>query len=265
MALQQPKTHVPLCSEEGQKIFLEAITKPSMNSYWKLSQNHETQITPSYCGIASTVMVLNSIETTKPSRPFSSYMSTYPFFDQTNVFQTDEQKAFQATASKRGMAFKDLESFLGTFDGVNVKAIRALDTDKKTFFKEIKEALSSKNTYIILYYDRAKVNEEGSWHISPVGGYSANSESFLRMDVARVKYENAWIPADELWKSVNCGTPVIGYDGGIMIVSERDPKIKKEWKSKKPGNLMVMLIGFVLFVFTFGFFSGWATTKYLLK
>lgn len=268
MSIEQPKQFIPLNSEKGRKLFFETAnsSKDYCKSFWKLAQNYETQITGSLCGIATLVMVLNSIKTTKNYRPPHGSVKDYHHFDQTNVFTKEsDQATTEANVRQRGMAFKELEGLVAVQKGVSSQSYLGKNLSVSEFRKIASEALlqKDKESFIILYYDRPVVGQDGSYHISPLGGYHEQSDMFLLMDVARYKYETAWISTEELFKSVQSSSNIVsGYEGGFIIVSEDEKSVGKP-VIHKPGNPMKKLMYFAIFILILSFILGFLSGRYI--
>jgi len=56
---------------------------------------------------------------------------------------------------------------------------------------------------VIAAYDRSALDQTGSAHFSPIGGFHAARDLVLVLDVARFKYPPHWIPAERLWKAMH--------------------------------------------------------------
>jgi hypothetical protein len=274
MSLPQPNHMILLNSKKGKEMFLqtENSSKPYTSGYFKISQNFETQITPSYCGVASMVMVLNSISTNLNSRPKSSISATYHAFDQKNFFNEEAEKLHGAAGvSRRGMQFKEFEGLMRCHEkGISVEAHLGMDLSLSEFRETLKRGLlpkDDKESFVIIYYDRSIVGQEGAAHISPIGGYNEENDMFLLLDVARFKYEVAWIATDMLYKSMNYKSKItnfMGYDGGFLIVSSDESSSEKKKLEFKPLKiermLLMILFALIAFFLTIGILIG----KYIL-
>src|SRR5690349_1030435 len=82
-----PPTLVPFDSEEGRVLLSESESK---RDFFALSSQFLTQKTPAYCGVASTVMVLNAMPIEAPIAP---EWAPFRAFTQDNVFNAEAQKA----------------------------------------------------------------------------------------------------------------------------------------------------------------------------
>ena len=57
-----PETCISFYSEEGKKIFREALDSGHMECYFKLAAQFRTQDEPAFCGLTTLVIALNALE-----------------------------------------------------------------------------------------------------------------------------------------------------------------------------------------------------------
>jgi glutathione gamma-glutamylcysteinyltransferase len=74
---------------------------------------------------------------------------------------------------------------------------------------------------VIASYDRAGLDQTGSGHFSPVGGYHAAKDLVLILDVARFKYPPHWIAAERLWQAMHPIDPATGRSRGWIALQRR--------------------------------------------
>src|SRR5262249_11165875 len=74
-----------------------------------------------------------------------------------------------------------------------------LDGDIRT---ELVENLQRRGDYIIIAFLREAVGERGGPHISPLGAYDAESDSFLILDVNPASADWVWMPTKTLIKGM---------------------------------------------------------------
>jgi len=80
---------------------------------------------------------------------------------------------------------------------------------------------------MILSYYRPTLNQSGSGHFSPIGGYNSNKDLVLIMDVARFKYPPHWIPLSLLFDSINTIDIDSNKSRGYILLSKGDGIINK--------------------------------------
>jgi hypothetical protein len=197
----------------AEQIFDQAKAKAG---FWKLMQHFESQVDQTYCGIASAVTVLNSLDVPAPVSP-----AIYPYrrFDEDNIF-TDAVLAIKApkVVHLGGLTLDELGRVIGTF-GVQVTAYHAdspLDLDG---FRTIAAAaLADPNSRVIVNFNRKFVGEDGEGHHSPLGAYDATSDRFLLLDVARYRLPPVWVSAADLWAAMNTDDTDANAKRGFLVI-----------------------------------------------
>ncbi|XP_051143617.1 glutathione gamma-glutamylcysteinyltransferase 1-like isoform X2 [Andrographis paniculata] len=106
--------------------------------------------------------------------------------------------------------------------GANVKAFRANQSSLDDFRKFILACSSSDDCHVISSYHRGAFNQTGTGHFSPIGGYHAEKDMALILDVARFKYPPHWVPVGLLWEAMNTIDESTGLHRGFMLVSRRE-------------------------------------------
>src|SRR4026207_1829363 len=96
--LPLPANLIALDSRDGEALLIAA---ESRGDFFPLSMQFVTQATPSYCGVATLVRLLNAFELPAPTSPAMAGMG---MFDQSNVFtpRTETVKT-QASIDGNGM------------------------------------------------------------------------------------------------------------------------------------------------------------------
>ena len=258
MTLELPSHMIALSSPEGTSIFIDSSTKtPNYTKpFWKLCQHFECQKNAAFCGVASCVMVLNSLQNARSIRPRNSGIPNFHYFDQENFFnKLTRQKIHPSeNVTKRGMMFQELVDLLQCQDGIQVESHKGIHLSLDQFRELLKKNSITEDSYIIIYYDRSKIEQEGGPHISPIGAYSDSKDMFLLMDVSRYKYETGWIKTEELYQGVHYNDNLLGYYGGVVIVrsdpsvefaatSVRKPRITDPFKILLYSSLAFLFIG----------------------
>jgi hypothetical protein len=209
-AIQPLPVHlIALTSQQGEALLKENMTVTAV----KLLSNFVTQKEPTFCGVASAVMILNSTNLNAPEdlqHPRHYYFTQDNFFnDKVNsIVSLDEVK-------KKGLSLKKLGDALRTF-GLNIETVYANEIDQEIFKKELINALS-KQKMVIVNFLRTKLQQTGSGHHSPVVAYDALTDRFLVLDVARYKYLPFWIKTEDLWNSIHIPTKGGIYRGFLII------------------------------------------------
>ena len=61
--------------------------------------------------------------------------------------------------------------------------------------------------------------QTGTGHFSPIGGYNAERDMALILDVARFKYPPHWVPLKLLWEAMDSIDQSTGKRRGYIIFS----------------------------------------------
>lgn len=198
---------------ESAQLFQDANAK---TPFWVLSRYFVSEKIDTFCGVASTVMVLNALDVPSPISPF-----IYPYrkFDQDNIFNPailDIKAADRIGAN--GLTLEQLSAVLRTF-GLTVETYHADAVSPEQFRDIALRALQSKDHYIMVNFLRTGLEQVGGGHISPLAAYNEQSDRFLMLDVARYKYPPAWIKATDLWQAMNTEDADARAKRGFVIVS----------------------------------------------
>jgi len=191
-----PVITVPLSSPRGIEMFLETEAR---TPYWKLSQFYETQMTATYCAIASTVMILNTLEI---PRPPVERLANLPLFTQENFISDQVAKIVkQEIVLKQGITLSQLSQIVETFD-IPSTTFYANNTTLEFFRKNVIECCSKPDCYLIVNYYRPVICQKGGGHFSPIAAYNALSDSVLILDTAKYKHTATWIGLPQLFESM---------------------------------------------------------------
>lgn len=202
-------------SSEGEKLLL---TSRSREDFFPLSMQFVTQNNQAYCGVASIIMVLNSLGINAPEAP---QYSPYRLFTQDNFFNNEKTKAIIApeVVARQGMTLDELGGLIASY-GVKVEVHHASDTSLAEFRKQVAENLKQKGNYVIVNYLRKEIGQERGGHISPLAAYNEQTDRFLIMDVSRYKYPPVWVKTADLWKAMNTVDSVSQKTRGFVLVSK---------------------------------------------
>eukprot|EP00927_Polykrikos_kofoidii_P048311 TRINITY_DN42546_c0_g1_i1.p1 TRINITY_DN42546_c0_g1~~TRINITY_DN42546_c0_g1_i1.p1 ORF type:complete len:587 (-),score=79.09 TRINITY_DN42546_c0_g1_i1:56-1783(-) len=190
-----PASQVPFSSPEGRRLFKEALTAGSMENFFHLAEQFRTQDEPTFCGLTTLTMVLNSLRI-DPMRTWKGAWRWYSESMLSCCFGADRVRA-------EGMSF-DMFRSLARCQGavvVDRRAPGATDSleAREEFTHSFREAVrtlsrSCRREAIVICYSREPLGQSGAGHFSPVGGYHEATDSLLILDVARFKYPPHWAP-----------------------------------------------------------------------
>ena len=183
--------------------------------FFTLSNHFETQITKAYCGVASSVIVLNSLSPSIESIPTATYVldESAEHYSSRLYFKRFTQKNILIGTPKHpkdinsmpdaGLQLQQLADLISSH-GVSVtKRVITKQWSLEKMKRDMKQNLSNPNDYIIINYSRKVLGQKGGGHISPIGAYDADSDRFLIMDVNPNKVPWVWVKSKDLWNSMN--------------------------------------------------------------
>ena len=195
--LPLPETLVAASSDIGEALLVDADAR---EAYFPLVNSFVTQQNQAFCGVASTVMILNAMELPAPAVP--AY-DPYRTFTQDNVLTPETEKIIALELiKKQGITVDQLAGMIGTFP-VTVKLSHAADSSVDTFRAEARAALATPGHFVIINYLRKAIGQEKGGHISPLAAFDKETDRFLILDVARYKYPPVWVRTADLFNAMN--------------------------------------------------------------
>lgn len=204
-----PDTLISFSSSLGRTLFQEALAEGHLNNYFPLVEQFTTQADPAFCGLSSLVMVLNALEI-DPGRVWKGSWRWY------NEQLTDCCNQIP-NIKERGISLPQL-SGIARCNGLQVKSFFQRELTLEAFREQVIN-ISSTNfgRHMLLSYDRKLMDQTGSGHISPLGGYHAGRDLVLVLDVARFKYPPHWVPLAQLWQAMASIDPSTEDTRGHLI------------------------------------------------
>lgn len=224
--------------------FDRLVSSEHKTDFARLANFYEAQNNKVFCGVASTVIVLNALRikeldsateipydntliATHEKGYFPTKNNWQPYFHRytQNTVLTKSPKSRleimgkpNKTLSKNDYGLQ-LEQFADLVKS-NGAHIKIFELDKLKDINAVKEniikALDKKDNYVVINYTRKGVEQQGGGHFSPVAAYDQKTDSFLVMDVNSAKYPWAWLDADLLIKSMNT-KDIDAYRGYAVI------------------------------------------------
>lgn len=187
--------------------------------FWTICRYFISEKFLTYCGIASSVTVLNSLGVEAPDDP---QIYPYKMFTQENIF-TDEVLHHRRPldVEKGGNTLEQLASIVSVFD-VRVDTCFADALDFDGCRERLVEALKSPQRRVIVDFNRHTLHQKGSGHFSPLAAYHSVEDRFLLMDVARYKSPPCWVKAEVLYSALTGMDSVSQKSRGFLLVSRRD-------------------------------------------
>ena len=229
-------------SQQGQQRLLRSKYK---NDYFQLAHHFQPQANPLYCGIASSVIVLNALRLKKNSVPSQLLIEVdkpqtlgggrlaYPSYSQLTFLneKTDVVK------SRNLIEMKDLKSSKEELDpGLKLSQLKKIlevynssiemfyaDNEGESavdrFRKHLKLILKEDKKFLLVNFYGKTMGTQAEGHISPVAAYESKTDSVLLLDVAGYLNPWYWVPVEHLYLAMHT------MDGemyrGYLIVSDR--------------------------------------------
>ncbi|TKY62338.1 Glutathione gamma-glutamylcysteinyltransferase 3 [Spatholobus suberectus] len=213
-----PSPAIEFASREGKKLFGEALERGTMEGFFKLISYYQTQSEPAYCGLATLSVVLNALAID----PGRKWKGPWRWFDESMLDCCEPL----AKIKSEGITFGKV-ACLARCNGAKVEALRSDQSSANDFRDRVFSCSSSEGCHVIVSYHRTPLNQTGIGHFSPVGGYHAERDMVLVLDVARFKYPPHWVPLTLLWEGMSTIDQTTGLRRGYMIISRlnRAPSI----------------------------------------
>jgi hypothetical protein len=159
----------------------------------------------------------------------STYDPTIPRFTQDNVIVKGQKTRAQVLGEPvtiNGKQMKDFGYQVRQLDemlranGVVTRLVIADDNRAEQEIRtELVENLKRRGDYVIVAYRREAVGQRGGGHISPLGAYDAESDSFLVLDVNPASEGWVWMPSATLIKGMRTFDTV--ENRGYIVVESR--------------------------------------------
>ncbi len=202
-------------TDKGEELLEKASEK---DDFWPLIAAFVSEKRETYCGIASSVMVLNALKVPPPLAP-----TWYPnrYWDEDNIFTEAVLQSVESVqlVEMEGITLAQLATMLDK-SGAKAEPVFASDTDLEKFRAAAIATLRDPGAFLIVNVGRAVLGQgtiANGGHISPIGAYNAEEDRFLMLDVARYKYEPSWIPAVRLFRAMNTLDTTSGKTRGYVI------------------------------------------------
>jgi Phytochelatin synthase len=195
--LPLPDSLIDLRSAQGEQL----LRHPGvLEGYVPLAANFLTQRTQAYCGVASIVVVLNTLGVPAPTSPeYEPYLT----FTQDNFLDARTEAVLpREVLAKQGMTLDQIGQLLALHP-VEAEVHHAGDSSLDEFRGLAREHVGGEGRAVIVNYLRKAINQERGGHISPLAAYDAETDRFLILDVARYKYPPVWVRAEDLFAAMN--------------------------------------------------------------
>ncbi len=231
---------VAFSSDEGISRLSRAAAKIDFPA---LANQFEAQSNIAFCGPTSAAIVLNALRARSPDLPrdrsrlrpedlaFSSHgvELSVPRFTQDNVIGKGQKTRSQVLGEPvaindklirdGGYQLRQFDELLKAHDLVT-RAVVVDDLKSEAQIRaDLVDNLSRGGDYVIVNYRREAVGQRGGGHISPLGAYDAQSDSFLVLDVNPASAGWVWMPTETLVKGMRTFDRV--ENRGYILIQER--------------------------------------------
>lgn len=213
--LSVPQNLINFSSAEGEELLMESEAR---QDYFPLSMQFVTQKNQAYCGIASSIMVLNALSIPAPDAP---EFGEYRVFTQENFFNEKTQQVIASeVVARQGLTVEELGKLLETYP-VKAEVHHGSDVTLEEFRSLVVKNLQEPGNFVLVNYLRKAIGQEKGGHISPIAAYNQETDRFLILDVSRYKYPPVWVKAEELWQAIRTVDSVSGKTRGFVLVNRR--------------------------------------------
>jgi hypothetical protein len=214
---------VPFSSDEGLARLARSDAKVD---FPVLANQFEAESNGAFCGPTSAAIVLNAVRGRSPDLPRdhsrlhpedlqyipSAYDPALPRFTQDNVITKGRKTRAQVLGEPVTVNGKEIKDFgyqvrqLDEMLRANGLSTRLTIVDdgksEQDIRAELVDNLKRRGDYVIISYSRKAVGQQGGGHISPLGAYDAESDSFLVLDVNPTSAGWVWMPTATLVKGM---------------------------------------------------------------
>ena len=199
-----PPNLISLESQMGQEMLTESEYS---KDYFNLKSNFISQSRRAFCGVASSVVAVNTLSKTQA-------------VTQATIFDRNTRRVIHPLkVTFGGMTLAQLSDILQA-NQLNSQEIYADESSLDKFRTLALDNLNNKRDLILINYQRKALNQNGGGHISPIAAYHQDSDRFLIMDVAAYRYPPVWVKSAQLWQGMNSIDSVSDRSRGFILVEK---------------------------------------------
>ena len=206
-----PPALVPFDSDEGRTLLLESHAN---RDYFTLAPQFVSQGSTAFCGVASSVMVLNSLPIAAPEAP---QWRPFRAFTEANVFVPELGALNAELVGRGGLTLEQLAALLRA-NHAQAEVHRAEDAGLEAFRAEVKQNLATPGDFMLVDFLRSELGQDLGAHWSPIAAYHEASDRILVLDVARFRYPPYWVKTAQLFAAMNTQDPDSGTHRGWVSV-----------------------------------------------
>jgi glutathione gamma-glutamylcysteinyltransferase len=205
-----PDDLVPFASDEGRRVFREALATGHMEGFFALSEQFHTQADPAFCGLGSLVVALNALAID----PGRLWKGPWRWFSEELL----DCCAPLERVREKGISLDEL-GCLAQCNGAEARVKRGSIDELRA--DVALAARSAREPVVIASYTRKALGQTGDGHFSPIGGYLPARDLVLLLDVARFKYPPHWVPLAKLHEAMQAADSESGRPRGWVVLERR--------------------------------------------
>jgi hypothetical protein len=214
---------VPFSTDEGLARLGRSDAKVNFPA---LANQFEAESNGAFCGPTSAAIVLNAVRGRSDDLPRdrsrlhpedlqyipSGFDPTVPRYTQDNVITKGQKTRAQVLGEPVTINGKQIQDFgyqvrqldeMLSANGLTTRLNIVDDNRAEDAIRtELIENLKHRGDYVIVNYQRKAVGQKGGGHISPLGAYDAQSDSFLILDVNPASAGWVWMATATLIKGM---------------------------------------------------------------
>lgn len=244
-----PKGEVVLVgwnTDEGQSRLAHSAYK---TDFLQLVNNFQPQSNPLYCGVASSVIVLNTMRLNRNAVPSQKSMEVevpkdmgggllyYPAYSQLTLLGelTEPVKPRAVVELKNtgedegeidpGLQLSQLKGVFEVYDAKVALHYAKVDSSDAVegFREDLKAVLADSERFMIVNFKGRMLGTPTEGHISPVAAYDQKTDSVLLLDVAGHLNPWYWVPVAHLYGAMH--TLDGNHYRGYLVVEERSASL----------------------------------------
>jgi hypothetical protein len=214
---------VAFASDEG---LARLARSPAKVDFPALANQYEAQTNAMFCGPTTAAIVLNAVRAHSSELPRdrsrlraddlryvpNKFDPVIPRYTQDNVITKGPKTRAQVMGEPMSINGKQIQDFgyqlrqfndLLKANGLHTRLVVVDDKmSEKTIRTDLIENLKRPGDYVVVNYLRKAVGQQGGGHISPLGAYDPESDSYLVLDVNPASAGWVWMPATTLIKGM---------------------------------------------------------------
>jgi glutathione gamma-glutamylcysteinyltransferase len=207
-------TPQPVPVRPGRRLFKEALNCGDdnfMQIYFPLAEQFTTQAEPAFCGLATLAMCLNALDID----PGRLWKWPWRWFTE-EVF---DGLTSLATAREKGITLSEFVCLARTTGASAEARLAGPETTLEQFREVVKRSCAGSHEIVVLNYSRQALHQTGDGHFSPIGGYNAERDMVLLLDVARFKYPPHWVRLSLVFEAMQLVDKSTGLSRGFIALS----------------------------------------------